>query len=73
MEPSELNRQWAQTTQRFAEEKLGRPLSEDESYKIWNIGSFHLLEQIDMAIYFAKSADEIQQCLREMPRPEGKY
>jgi len=49
------------------EENLGRPLNQAESDKIWNTGSFLQLEQIDMAIHYAKSAAELEKYLAELP------
>lgn len=49
------------------EEKLGRQLTQSESDKIWNTGSFLQLEQIDMAIYYAKSSADLEKYLAKLP------
>jgi hypothetical protein len=68
--PAEINRLWCQGTQESAEQKLGRSLTREESDKIWNTGSFLQLEQIDMAIYYAKAADEVERYLAALPERE---
>lgn len=68
--PAERNRIWCAATQKAAEEKLDRALTEDEAFKIWNQGSFLRLEQIDMAIHFAKSPEDITRYLANLPVPE---
>jgi hypothetical protein len=65
--PAEINRQWCRATQEFAEQKLGRPLSPEESEKVWNTGSFLQLEQIDMAIHYAETPGEIEAYLATLP------
>ncbi|MCC5086806.1 hypothetical protein [Xanthomonas campestris] len=65
--PSELNRKWSAATQAAMEEKLGRKLSTLESDKIWNTGSVLQLEQIDMAIYYAKAPSNLEIYLAEIP------
>lgn len=68
--PAEMNRKWCASTQKAAEEKLGRSLTEVEEFKIWNQGSFMRLEQIDMAIHYAKSSNDITRYLTDLPMPE---
>lgn len=52
------------------EEKLSRELTQDESDKIWNTGSFLQLEQINMAIHFARSVEELESYLAALPNRE---
>jgi hypothetical protein len=61
--PAETNRIWCRATQAAMEEKLGRALTQFESDKIWNTGSFQQLDQIDRVIYFAESSSELEKYL----------
>ena len=65
--PAEINRIWSKATQASMEGKLGRSLTQAESDKIWNTGSFLQLEQIDMAIHYAKSAEDLEKYLADLP------
>ncbi|CRX67765.1 unnamed protein product [Stenotrophomonas maltophilia] len=38
-----------------------------ESDKIWNTGSFHGLEMIDMAIHYSQSIDALEAYLAVLP------
>ncbi|MDI9271841.1 hypothetical protein [Stenotrophomonas sp. PFBMAA-4] len=38
-----------------------------ESDKIWNTGSFHGLEMIDMAIHYSQSVDALEAYLAALP------
>jgi hypothetical protein len=49
------------------EAKLGRKLTSVESGKIWNRGSFHGLEMIDMAIHYSQSVDALEAYLAALP------
>jgi len=49
------------------EAKLGRKLTSMESDKIWNTGSFHGLEMIDMAIHYSQSIDALEAYLAALP------
>jgi hypothetical protein len=69
--PAEKNRIWCAATQKAAEDKLGRALTEEEEFKIWNQGSFLRIEQIDIAIYFAQSPEDIARHLADIPMPEA--
>jgi len=66
--PDEINRQMSAAIQCEAEKKLGRALTEDEEYRIWNHGSFMGLEAIDHAICHAESAIEIEDYLAGLPK-----
>ncbi|WP_146256994.1 hypothetical protein [Stenotrophomonas maltophilia] len=50
--------------------KLGRELTSVESDKIWNTGSFHGLEVIDMAIHHSQSVDALEAYLAALPECE---
>lgn len=69
-DPAEINRQWCRATQEAIEQKLGRPLTREESDKIWNTGSFLQLEQIDMATYYARTAEDVEAYLADLPARE---
>ena len=68
--PAEINRQMSAAVQAAAEEKLGRVLTPDEEFRIWNLGSFMGLEAIDRAIYFAQSPVEVEKYLANLPKGE---
>lgn len=61
-------------TQSAMEAELGRRLTSAESDKIWNTGSFHGLEMIDMAIHYAQFVDALEAYLAGLrerdPLPE---
>lgn len=65
--PSERGRLWSAATQSAMEAKLGRKLTSLESDKIWNTGSFHGLELIEMAIHYAQSVDALKAYLAGLP------
>ena len=65
--PAEMNRQWCRTIQERAEQKLGRQLTNDESDRIWNTGSFMQLELIARDVDHAKTAEEIEKILIDLP------
>ena len=67
---AELNQEMSAAVQAEAEKKLGRSLTADEEYCIWNHGSFMGLEAIDRAIYYAKSPVEVEKYLAELPKRE---
>jgi len=52
------------------EAKLGRKLTSVEGDKIWNTGSFHGLEVIDMAIHYSRSVDALEAYLAALPECE---
>jgi len=68
-DPAEANRKMAAEVQAAAEQKLGRPLTTDEEFKIWNRGSFMGLEAIDQNIHH-RSPAELENYLAEIPRPD---
>lgn len=69
-DPAELNRKMSAAVQAEAEKKLGRALTPDEEYRIWNLGSFMGLEGIDRAVYYAESPADIEKYLAGLPKGE---
>ena len=69
-DPAQLNREMSAAIQTEAEEKLGRELTPDEKYRIWNLGSFMGLEMIGMAIYYSKSPEDLEEYLAGLPKGE---
>lgn len=69
-DPAELNRTMAADVQSQAEKKIGRSLTPDEEYRIWNLGSFMGLEAVGNAILDAQSKEEIEEYLAGLPKGE---
>jgi hypothetical protein len=67
MDPTDRNRQWCRAIQDHAEKKLGRQLTRDESDKIWNTGSFMMLELVERDVVSAKTAEDIERLLADLP------
>lgn len=68
LDPAQINREMSAAIQASAEKKLGRHLTPDEEYRIWNLGSFMGLEAVDRAIDVAKSPGELEDYLAGLPR-----
>ena len=66
--PAELNRRMSAAVQAEAEKKLGRALTPDEEYRIWNLGSFMQLEMVDRAVFYATSPTDIETYLQGLPK-----
>ena len=67
-DPIEMHRKMSAAVQIGAERKLGRPLTSDEEYRIWNFGSFMGLEAIDRAVYNANSPEDVERYLAGLPK-----
>lgn len=69
-DPAEINRLMSAAVQAEAEKKLGRALTDDEEFRIWNLGSFMALEAVDQAVYYAESPAEVERYLAGLPKGE---
>ena len=69
-DPAKLNRQISSDLQSAAEAKLGRLLTADEEYRIWNLGSFMGLESLGHSIWHAESPEEVERILAGLPKGE---
>ena len=69
-DPAKLNRQISSDLQSAAEAKLGRSLTADEEYRIWNLGSFMGLESLGAKIWHAESPEDVERILAGLPKGE---
>lgn len=67
VDPAEMNRRWSRAIQESVEAKIGRALTQEESDKIWNTGSFMQLESLDRDFQHAGTATAVEEILASLP------
>jgi hypothetical protein len=66
----ELIQAECEVAQRAAEEKLGRPLTQQERLKIWTTGEPLRASLLALEIRAAKTAAQVEQYLADLPVPD---
>jgi hypothetical protein len=71
----ELIQAQCEIAQKSAENKLGRPLTQEERHRIWHVGSPIEASEVAQAVGAAKTAAAVERYLAELPAraqvPEG--